>query len=127
MNKKVTLAAILAVTLAGPLSGCVIAVGDKGWDAQSSADWEKKQDSNRRKLEQIELGMALSDVRSIMGTADFNELYQQEEDQVQVLYYRTHRTRGDSKTTKDECTPIVLTNGAVTGWGNTALENAVRL
>lgn len=128
MNKKVTLAAILAVTLAGPLSGCVIAVGDKGdWDTSSSADWEQVQDQNRRKLEQVALGMSLNEVRGIMGTAEFNELYQQDDKQIQVLFYRTHRTRSDGKTTKEECTPIVLTDGQVTGWGDTAFQNAVRL
>ncbi|MBY6186972.1 DUF3192 domain-containing protein [Marinobacter hydrocarbonoclasticus] len=127
MNKKVTLAAIIAVTLAGPLTGCVIAVGDKGWDVQSSSDWEKTQDQNRRKLEQMEVGMALSEVRTLMGTADFNELYVRDDKQIQVLYYRTHRTRSDSKTTKDECTPIVLTDGQVTGWGESAFQRAVQL
>ncbi|MBY5990643.1 DUF3192 domain-containing protein [Ferrimonas balearica] len=127
MNKRTLLAATVAMALTVNLSGCIVAVDKGGWDYQTNSDWEKTQEKNRRHLEQVELGMALSQVRTIMGTADFNELHQNDGAQVQVLFYRTHRSHGDGKTSKDECTPIVLTDGIVTGWGDTAYQKAVQL
>ena len=55
-----------------------------------------------------------------MGLADFNEFHQKDQDRFQVLYYRTQRKNGDGVTTKDECTPLVLKNGLLVGWGDTA-------
>lgn len=59
----------------------------------------------------------------IMGNADFSEAYIQNGDvnkEVIVLFYRTQHTHSDGKTTKDECTPIVISNNALVGWGETA-------
>ncbi len=124
--KKTILAATLAALAISTLSGCVVKVGGDGdWDSGHQSSWEQQQDRNRRNLEQINLGMTVNQVRVIMGTADFNEVYQQEEGVVQVLYYRTHRLKGDGVTGKDECTPVVFRDGTVTGWGEAAVNRAI--
>ncbi|MGS0675071.1 DUF3192 domain-containing protein [Shewanella sp. 0m-4] len=99
------------------LTGCVVNVGDGG---SENGSWEKVQDKNRDNLSKISLGMSKNQVTTLMGTADFNEAYIQQDKEVYVLFYRTQRTHGDGKTTKDECTPVVISNNAVVGWGEMA-------
>ncbi|MCL1088484.1 DUF3192 domain-containing protein [Shewanella profunda] len=126
MNTKLN-RAIIAITFLGAaslgLSGCVVNVGDgeSHWDNRES--WEKVQNKNRNNLTQLSLGMTKDQVMIIMGNADFSEAYIQNGDtnkEVLVLFYRTQHTQSDGKTTKDECTPIVISNNALVGWGETA-------
>lgn len=126
LNNKLIAITFLGLASLG-LSGCVVNVGDgeSGWD--SSGSWEKVQDKNRTNLTKLSLGMPKDQVMMLMGTADFSEAYIQQSAQqgeankeVLVLFYRTQRNNGDGKTTKDECTPIVLSNNALVGWGETA-------
>ncbi|MEC4727032.1 DUF3192 domain-containing protein [Shewanella sp. D64] len=99
------------------LSGCVINLGesDSGWNS-----WEQTQSANRDNLTKLNLGMSQDQVKVLMGDADFYEAYIQNEKEVHVLFYRTQRTKEDGKTTKDECTPVVISNNAVVGWGEKA-------
>ncbi|MCB2381572.1 DUF3192 domain-containing protein [Shewanella baltica] len=126
LNNKLIAITFLGLASLG-LSGCVVNVGDgeSGWDSGES--WEKVQDKNRTNLTKLSLGMPKDQVMILMGTADFSEAYIQQSAQqgesnkeVLVLFYRTQRNNGDGKTTKDECTPIVLSNNALVGWGETA-------
>ena len=122
MKTKLTTALVLgAASLA--LSGCVLNVGegDKGWSTGNS--WERVQEQNRVNLSKLSLGMTRDQVMTLMGTADFNEAYTKQDKTVNVLYYRTQRTREDGTTTKDECTPIVITDNRVVGWGEKAYHN----
>lgn len=125
-NRKLIAVTFLGLASLG-LSGCVVNVGDgeSGWD--SSESWEKVQEKNRNNLIKLSLGMSKDQVMTLMGTADFSEAYIQQSAQqgeankeVLVLFYRTQHTHSDGKTTKDECTPIVLSNNALVGWGDTA-------
>ena len=56
----------------------------------------------------------------MLGVADFNEVYNKGDENIQVLYYRTNRKHADGITTKDECTPLIFKNGALVSWGDTA-------
>lgn len=125
-NRKLIAVMFLGLASLG-LSGCVVNVGDgeSGWD--SSESWEKVQEKNRNNLIKLSLGMSKDQVMTLMGTADLSEAYIQQSAQqgeankeVLVLFYRTQHTHSDGKTTKDECTPIVLSNNALVGWGDTA-------
>lgn len=125
-NRKLIAVTFLGLASLG-LSGCVVNVGDgeSGWD--SSESWEKVQEKNRNNLIKLSLGMSKDQVMTLMGTADLSEAYIQQSAQqgeankeVLVLFYRTQHTHSDGKTTKDECIPIVLSNNALVGWGDTA-------
>lgn len=125
-NRKLIAVTFLGLASLG-LSGCVVNVGDgeSGWD--SSESWEKVQENNRNNLIKLSLGMSKDQVMTLMGTADLSEAYIQQSAQqgeankeVLVLFYRTQHTHSDGKTTKDECTPIVLSNNSLVGWGDTA-------
>ncbi|MFB2647955.1 DUF3192 domain-containing protein [Shewanella mangrovisoli] len=120
---------LIAVTFLGlaslGLSGCVVNVGDSESKWDSNESWEKTQDKNRNNLTKLSLGMSKDQVMTLMGASDFSESYLQQKDgqadkEVLVLFYRTQHTHSDGKTTKDECTPIVLSNSVLVGWGDTA-------
>lgn len=101
------------------LSGCVISVGGDG-DSHYSSDWQDREVNNRKHISRLESGMSYEDVVRKMGVADFNELHQENESVIRVLFYRTRRIAGDGVTTKDECTPLVFKNGELIGWGDSA-------
>ncbi|WP_416305685.1 DUF3192 domain-containing protein [Neptunicella sp. SCSIO 80796] len=115
--KKSLLVAALALPLT--LTGCVVSVDGRDGDDWHS-DWQDIEHQNRDKLTRLESGMTVNAVRKIMGVADFNELYQQQGNDIQVLFYRTQRKESDGVTSKDECTPIVFKNGTLIGLGETA-------
>ncbi|GGI80849.1 hypothetical protein GCM10007978_18390 [Shewanella hanedai] len=102
------------------LSGCVLNIGDgeSGWNGQDG--WETKQNVNRANLAKLALGMNQDQVNVLMGKADFYEAYIENEKEVHVLFYRTQRNSGDGKITKDECTPVVISNNSLVGWGEKA-------
>ncbi|QSX31057.1 DUF3192 domain-containing protein [Shewanella cyperi] len=115
---KAAYCAALLVASIG-LSGCVVNLsdGDRDW---SSSHWQKMEQQNRENLARLDLGMSKDQVLTLMGKADFNEAYVKEGKQIQVLFYRTQRTDQDGNTTKDECTPVVISDNKLVGWGSTA-------
>lgn len=80
-------------------------------------DWDDRQAYNQGKLSEISLGQSLEQVRTLLGTADFSEAKTSENANLNVLFYRTHRSKSDGKTTKDECTPLLFKNNQLIAWG----------
>ncbi|WP_157610703.1 DUF3192 domain-containing protein [Arsukibacterium perlucidum] len=113
---------LLAVT--GLLTGCVVAIGDKDYEKLDGADnqWRATQQQNLAQINQFQPGIAFNDVISLLGTPDFTEFLVKDQQQVQVLFYRTQHKRSDGKTTKDECTPLVFINGQLHSWGDKAYQ-----
>lgn len=103
------------------LSGCVIAIGT---DDHDEDDWEDRQTRNERIVRDLDLGTDITEIEKRLGTADFVEAFQRNGATYTVLYYRTHRTKGDGKTTRDETTPLVFVDGGLVGWGESAIEYA---
>ncbi|WP_088332358.1 DUF3192 domain-containing protein [Lacimicrobium sp. SS2-24] len=101
------------------LSGCVISVGGDGYH---EGDWQKKEAQNRRMVAKLEQGQGFEQVSAQFGSPEFSEFHQSDSGKYQVLFYRTHRNKGDGVTTMDECTPLVFRNGELIGWGNSAYE-----
>lgn len=113
---------LLAVSvLTATLSGCVVAIGDKS-ERQSDNSWKKTQAYNLQQINQLQLGARADEIRTLLGAPDFSELFEKDGEQVLVLFYRTHHVKSDSKTTKDECTPLVFKNNQLTGWGEKAYK-----
>ncbi|WP_372626435.1 DUF3192 domain-containing protein [Arsukibacterium sp.] len=116
-----SLSLLIAATL---LTGCVVAIGDKDYEDNGSADseWRSTQQANLKQINQFQPGMAFNNVVSRMGNPDFTEFLMKDGQQVQVLFYRTHHKRSDGKTTKDECTPLVFIDGQLHSWGDKAYQ-----
>ncbi len=120
--KKSLIALLVAAPLALSLSGCVVKVGggdsDDGYSINS--DYSDREYENRKKIATLEVNTALASVQSDFGIADFNEVYKKDNENIQVLYYRTHRVRKDGLTTKDECTALIFKDGLLISWGDKA-------
>lgn len=115
--KKLVIAALLGLSLG--LSGCIISVNTDGEYGHHS-EWQEKEQKNRKHISLLQQNATYEQILSLMGIADFNELYTQGNDTYQVLYYRTQRKDGDGVTTQDECTPLIFKNTALVGWGESA-------
>jgi hypothetical protein len=112
------------LAVAALLSGCVVAIGDKDYESSANTDkeWRKNQQANLTHINQFQPGIAFNDVIGLMGTPDFTEFLIKDQQQVQVLFYRTEHKRSDGRTTKDECTPLVFINGQLHSWGDKAYQ-----
>ncbi|SNY55162.1 Protein of unknown function [Arsukibacterium tuosuense] len=112
------------LALTGLLTGCVVAIGDKDYEGSDGTDneWRKTQRENLNQINQLQPGVAFNDVVSLLGNPDFTEFLVKDEQQVQVLFYRTQHKRSDGKTTKDECTPLVFINSQLHSWGDKAYQ-----
>lgn len=79
--------------------------------------WEDRQAYNNAKLADITIGQSISEIKLLMGKADFSEAKTTGEDALQVLFYRTHHAESDGETTRDECTPLLFKNQKLIAWG----------
>ncbi|MGD2271203.1 MAG: DUF3192 domain-containing protein [Desulfobacterales bacterium] len=78
---------------------------------------------NQKNLMQLKKGLVKEEVINVMGQPDFHEAYESlYGNTFIILYYHTHRNRFDGKITKDECTPVVIKNDRLVGWGNDFYE-----
>ncbi len=107
------------------LSGCVVHVGgDGGWSDSSS--WEYRQEHNRELIAQLQLGASKADVIARLGKPDDSEAFSARGASYEILYYRTQHRHSDGETTRDETTPLVFRDGALTGWGDAAYARATQ-
>ncbi|NRB24951.1 DUF3192 domain-containing protein [Shewanella sp.] len=80
--------------------------------------WEDRQVYNNSQLTDITIGQSLSDIKLLMGKADFSEAKITGDVALQVLFYRTHHAQSDGVTTRDECTPLLFKDQKLIAWGS---------
>ncbi len=114
---------VSATVLVSALSGCVVAVGNGHDDYEDGKNWKKTQKFNQSYVSQLQTGADISTVRNNLGTPDFSESFNKQGETVDVLFYRTHHSRSDGMTTKDECTALIFKKGLLVGWGDKAYQN----
>lgn len=122
MFKAARLAAVLLSSAA--LSGCVVAIGNDAF--QEDEKWQQEQKRNDRYIDGVQIGTSISTIQADLGDADFRDSFQRNGEVFEVLYYRTQHRHSDGKTTRDETTPLVFIDGALVGFGPSAVENATR-
>lgn len=87
--------------------------------AGGCAPWKIETRRNNQNLMSLNMGMSKSEIISIMGAPDFNEAYKSlHGNYIVILFYYTQRKWADGAKTKDECTPVVIENGELVGWGD---------
>lgn len=127
MNRNLKMA-LVALPLTLSLTGCIIVSTDEGHQADwigsydSSESWKRVQKENKQKIAKLNVGDSYSSVRELMGTPEFNEAFKNNEKNLQVIFYRTNHRHSDGETTKDECTPLIFTDGVLTSWGQKAYQ-----
>ncbi|WOT04267.1 DUF3192 domain-containing protein [Shewanella youngdeokensis] len=80
-------------------------------------DWEDRQVYNKEKIAEITLGQTIEEIKMLFGNADFSEAKIVNQQNLQVLFYRTHHKKSDGETTKEECTPLLFKQGLLIAWG----------
>ncbi|QQX81545.1 DUF3192 domain-containing protein [Shewanella sp. KX20019] len=80
-------------------------------------DWEDRQAYNRAKMTEISIGQSIGEVKMMFGKADFSEAKISNEQDLQILFYRTQHKESDGETTKEECTPLLFKQGKLVAWG----------
>lgn len=109
--------------IAAMLSGCVVAIGNDDF-GEDSNNWSRVERENRAAIDRLRLGMGIYEVQDAMpNEPEFNEAFSFDGASHRVLFYRTQRVKGDGVTTRDETTPLVFTDGRLTGWGESAWRN----
>lgn len=111
--KKFVMMAMIPLALT--MGGCVISIDGDGDGHHSS--WEDREYENRKTISNLNLDLSHSQVTSMLGVPDFTEFHKSDDGSYMVLFYRTHRKKGDGVTTKDECTPVVFKDDKLVGWG----------
>lgn len=115
--KKCLLASLLMAPL---LTGCVVAVGGDGDSHDGNTHWKARHAENRTTIANLESGATYQTILTRMGTPDFSESLSVADKEYQILFYATQSLHSDSKTTKDECTPLVFEQKQLIGWGEAA-------
>ncbi|WP_372872302.1 DUF3192 domain-containing protein [Shewanella sp.] len=93
----------------------VVAIGYE--PTPDEMDWEDRQLFNSKVLAGLEIGQDMNQVRQMMGSPDFSEAKTVKDGALQVLFYRTHHVKGDGKTTRNECTPLLFRDNQLIAWG----------
>lgn len=121
MKKLPLFASVL--TAAMMLQGCVIVTESDWEDGESQYEGQQQERDNRNMIASLPMALSVEEVKQRLGTPDFSDRVQHDDNTYQVLYYRTHRQHADGMTTRDECTPLVFKNGELTGTGELALDS----
>ncbi|MDF0534524.1 DUF3192 domain-containing protein [Shewanella sp. A32] len=88
--------------------------------------WEDRQAYNQEKLTEIKLGQSGEEIITMMGRPDFSEAKLSQGQALNILFYRTHQTKPDGATTKDECTPLLFRNDRLIAWGEDTYQQYLK-
>lgn len=93
-------------------------------DDPEQMNWQDREAFNTKYIYKLDLTKNISrdQVIDYLGGPDITEAKKQQQQIFQVLYYRTHRTKTDGITTRDECTAILFKNQQLIAIGETAVE-----
>ncbi|MCA1929881.1 DUF3192 domain-containing protein [Rheinheimera sp.] len=93
-------------------------------DDPDQMNWQDREAFNTKYIYKLDLTKAISrdQVIDYLGGPDITEAKNLQQQIYQVLYYRTHRTKTDGITTRDECTAILFKNQQLIAIGETAVE-----
>jgi outer membrane protein assembly factor BamE (lipoprotein component of BamABCDE complex) len=74
---------------------------------------------NKTNMMKLEKGMPKEAVLKVMGKPNYQEVYETlYGNQMMVLFYYSQRKQFDGMIAKDECTPVVIKNQKLVGWGD---------
>ena len=93
-------------------------------DDPEQMNWQDREAFNTKYIYKLDLTQATNQAQVIdyLGGPDITEAKKLEQQIYQVMYYRTHRTKTDGITTKDECTAILFKNQQLIAIGESAVE-----
>lgn len=86
--------------------------------------WQERETFNLKQIGRLDLGVSKGDVIRLLGSPDISEGKAiSDNEEVLVLFYRTHHVKSDGVTTRDECTPLLFKNDKLIAWGADAYSD----
>lgn len=125
MNKKVVIRILIALAIYGVFVALVVNFYD---DSPSDMEWGDRESFNRQyigklTLEKFDFEQAIKE----LGSPDITEAKKVEDNNFQVMFYRTQHVKSDGFTTQDECTALLFKNGSLIAIGKTAYQQFQKL
>ena len=73
--------------------------------------WEEREDYNRQFISKVQLNkFNFEEALEELGSPDITEAKRVNNDNYQVMFYRTHHVKSDGITTQEECTALLFKN-----------------
>lgn len=94
-------------------------------DKPENMGWEDREEYNKVQIAKLELGISRQEILSLLGSPDISEAKRSGVDNIQVMFYRTHRKKSDGITTQNECTPLLFENDVLIAWGENAYQSYI--
>jgi len=84
--------------------------------------WQDREAFNKRYIEKLSLDSqtTLNTVLDYLGSPDLTFAKRDNEQVLQIIFYRTQHITSDGITTMDECTGLLFKNGQLILWGPSA-------
>ncbi len=84
--------------------------------------WQDRESFNKRYIEKLSLDYqtTLNTVLDYLGSPDLTFAKRDNEQVLQIIFYRTQHITSDGITTMDECTGLLFKNGQLILWGPSA-------
>ena len=93
-------------------------------DKPEDMDWQDREAFNRVQIAKLRVGTTRDEVLALLGSPDITEAKLLDDDNtIQVMFFRTQHVKADGLTTQDECTPLVFENQRLVAWGEGAYES----
>jgi outer membrane protein assembly factor BamE (lipoprotein component of BamABCDE complex) len=122
MNKKVVKRIGIGV---GLYAAFVIAVITLYPDSSKNMDWQDREEYNKVQISKLELGLQKKHIIELLGSPDITEAKRNDNNELQVMFYRTQHKKSDGITTEDECTALLFENNELIAWGDSAYQSFV--
>jgi outer membrane protein assembly factor BamE (lipoprotein component of BamABCDE complex) len=122
MNKKVVKRIGIGV---GLYAAFVMAVITLYPDTPQNMDWEDREAYNKVQISKLELGLQKKHIIELLGSPDITEAKRNDNNELQVMFYRTQHKKSDGITTEDECTALLFENNELIAWGDSAYQSFV--
>ena len=108
MSKKVISRILLALAAYGVFVALVVNFYD---DSPANMQWEDREAYNRQFINSLKLGhFTLDQALEKLGSPDITEAKISDNNNFQVLFYRTQHVKSDGITTQDECSYLLFVN-----------------
>ncbi len=125
MNKKVVIRILIALAIYGFFVALVVNFYD---DSPSDMEWGDRESFNRQyigklTLDKFDFEKAIKE----LGSPDITEAKKVDDNNFQVMFYRTQHVKSDGFTTQDECTALLFKNGSLIAIGKTAYQQFQKL
>jgi len=125
MNKKVVVRILVALAVYGFFVALVVNFYD---DSPADMQWGDRESYNRQYIGKLTLDkFNFEQAIEELGGPDITEAKKVNENNFQVMFYRTQHIKSDGFTTQDECTALLFKNGSLIAIGETAYEQFKQL